>query len=446
MSKSFHRAVGWWKLLPPAVVFAAGSISFVFGQPTSIVGPESGPVARPATRPSSRPTTRSVTRVADVPLGAEELAALRAAYNKSPDQWPAADWDESVLPADRHELGAVPKVVFPSDNPYSKEKVDLGRQLFFEPRLSGSAFLACVSCHHPDLGWTDGKTVSQGHQLQPLDRNAPTIMGAAFQKHLMWDGRADSLEDQALLPLANLKEMHGDFIDIEKTINQIPEYVSEFKAVFGTDKIALIQVQQAIATFERTIEPGRSRFDIFLAGQSAALSDNELHGLHLFRTKARCINCHNGPVMSDGEFHNVGLTFYRRKFEDLGRYNETKKPEDVGAFRTPTLRNLSRTSPYMHNGLFDLDGVINLYNAGMPVERAPAGDPLAPKKSIILKKLNLTPSERSDLAEFLRDALEEPRLRVRTPALPGLYGGADGPLPATRPAGPTTNVTLEVDP
>jgi cytochrome c peroxidase len=353
---------------------------------------------------------------------------LRELYQAPPEQWPAATWDEQVAPEQRHELGLVPEVVAPESNPYSQEKADLGRQLFFDPRLSSSRNVACVSCHHPDTGWADGKTVSQGHQLQPLDRNTPTILGAALQPRLMWDGRAGSLESQALLPIANEKEMHGDFAEVTRTLNAIPEYRKAFKEVFGEEQITLQLVGKAIATFERTIMPGRSRFDSFLRGKHNALSDQQILGLHLFRTKARCINCHSGPLLSDGLLHNVGLTYYGRTFEDLGQYHITQKAEDVGKFRTPTLRNITRTGPYMHNGLFELDGVINIYNVGMPTERVDPNDPLAPKKSPLLKELGLTVPEKAALLAFL-GALEEPRLRVRTPRLPGMYGN-----PSTQPA------------
>lgn len=361
---------------------------------------------------STEPTTKPSTQL-----------TLRQLYETSPENWPAANWDPLVAPEDRHELGQVPEPIAPESNPFTKEKADLGRQLFFDPRLSSSKNVACVSCHHPDTGWADGKTVSQGHQLQPLDRNTPTILGVALQKRLMWDGRASSLESQALLPIANEKEMHGDFVAIEKHLNEIPEYKESFKKIFGEEQITLQLVGKAIATFERTVMPGRSKFDTFLKGKHNALSDQQILGLHLFRTKARCINCHNGPIMSDGLLHNVGLTYYGRPFEDLGQYNITKNPEDVGKFRTPTLRNVTRTAPYMHNGLFELDGVINIYNVGMPTEKVDKNDPLAPKKSPLLRELGLTPTEKAALIAFL-GALEEPKTRVRTPKLPGLYGSA----------------------
>jgi len=146
-----------------------------------------------------------------------------------------------------------------------------------------------------------------------------------------------------------------------------------------------------------------------------------VRGLHLFRTTARCLNCHNGPMLTDGQFHNEGLTYYGRKLEDLGRYAVTKNPEDVGKFKTPSLRNIARTAPYMHNGLFDLEGVLNMYNAGMATVRRRADqkdDPLFPTKSKLLQPLGLNQTEKADLKAFL-EALTETRIRIRPPELSG---------------------------
>lgn len=347
-----------------------------------------------------------------------ETADLRSLYSRAAEEWPAAHWDDLVK--DRAELGLVPEFKHPDDNPYSREKAELGRMLFWDGRLSGSLGVACVSCHHPDLGWSDGKALSQGHRLRSGSRNAPTLMGVAFVRDLMHDGRAASLESQVLLPLTNENELHAGYDKVEQRLNEIPEYRERFKQVFGVDQISLDEISKALACFQRTIVPGRSRFDAFLKGRHDALTDQEIRGLHLFRTTARCINCHSGPLMTDGKFHNIGLSYYGRKFEDLGRYEVTKDPGDVGAFRTPTLRNISRTGPYMHNGLFELDGVINVYNAG-GVRPAPREehlrDPLFPTTSGLLLELNLSKQDKADLIAFM-NALEEPRLRIRPPELP----------------------------
>lgn len=375
--------------------------------------------SRPAaTSAATRPTTRPQSRVqppASQPLSreaADRIASeLRLAYGRPVAEWPAAEVDPSVKPA---ELGLLPEPQHPDYNPFSKEKLDLGRELFFEPKLSGSGQFACASCHNPELGWTDGTSLSFGHDRQNAKRNAPTIQNAAFRKHFFWDGRANTLEDQVLIPLTADNEMHGDPATAIDRLGKTKTYPKLFKAAFGDETITIERMQQAIACFERQQVGGRSDFDRFLRGRSTALSDEAVRGLHLFRTKAGCLNCHNGPNFTDNEFHNVGLSYYGRKLQDLGRYEITKKPEDVGAFLTPSLRNLERTAPYMHNGLFDLDGVLNLYNAGMPTLRRLEkfkDDPLFPTKSHLLKPLRLNAQEIADLKAFLL-SLTEPRQRV----------------------------------
>lgn len=320
----------------------------------------------------------------------------------------------------------------PKDNPYSKEKDALGYRLFFDPRLSGSGQIACASCHDPDLAWADGRTTSFGHDRAQLHRNAPGILLSGYAKSLFWDGRASNLEDQFLSPIVAHDEMSGDVEAIEKRLGAIPEYQQLFKDAFGPSASPTIEnAAKAVATFERGLSKlaGRSDFDHFLKGKTDALSDSAVRGLDLFRTTARCMNCHSGPIFSDNQFHDLGLSYYGRKFQDLGRYNVTKIPSDVGRFRTPTLRDIGRTRPYMHNGLFDLDGVINMYNAGMPTlvprTEAQKSDPMFPKqKDPLLHPLGLNAQDRADLKAFLL-SLDEPPLRIRPPQLPGEPLAAD---------------------
>jgi cytochrome c peroxidase len=346
---------------------------------------------------------------------------LQVAYTKPQSEWPKPTLAKGV---EFHEITKLPPVQFPADNPYSKEKEALGKLLFFDPRLSGSGQISCASCHDPDLAWADGRTVSFGHNRKALKRNAPSIQFAAFSKSLFWDGRAADLEDQFSGPVLAHDEMNGDAEAIVQRLESVPEYRLRFKEVFGAEKLTLQDAAKAVATFERTIAQlgGRSAYDKFLEGKSNALSDSALRGLHIFRTSGRCLNCHNGPAFSDGQFHDLGFSFYQRTLEDLGRYNVTKEAADVGRFRTPTVRNVGRTRPYMHNGLLDLEGVINAYNAGMatlmPRTEAQKNDPLFPKKDNLLVPLGLTLQERTDLKEFL-ESLNEPPLRIRPPALPG---------------------------
>lgn len=343
-------------------------------------------------------------------------ADLRAAYSKPPKDWPAPTLDDGV---EHRELGRVSAPEHPKSNPFSKEKVELGKALFFDGRLSGSKQTACASCHDPDLAWADGRTVSFGHERKPLKRNSPSLLNVAFQSTLFWDGRAKSLEEQALAVLANPDEMRAEEKELGTRLAKIKGYGELFESAFGDPAITTERAAQAIACFERTIVSGRSKFDAFLGGKTDALSDTEIRGLHLFRTEARCLNCHNGPNFSDGQFHDVGLSYYGRELEDLGRYRITKDKKDVGAFRTPSLRNVGRTGPHMHNGLFPLDGVLRMYNAGMPTLQ-PKGeqkdDPNFPTKSPRLQSLGLNKQDLADLEAFLR-ALDEPHLRVRPPKI-----------------------------
>lgn len=347
---------------------------------------------------------------------AARAAELRTAYTKPPADWPKPTLDPGV---EHRELGLLPEPPHPKANPFLKDKAELGKALFFDGRLSGARQAACASCHDPDLSWADGRTTSFGHDRKPLKRNAPSIMNVAFLPAYFWDGRAASLEDQAKAVLANPDEMRADEKDTVARLKKVKGYPELFEKVFGEKDVTIDQVAKAIACFERTVTGGQSRFDAFLRGKPNALSDAEVRGLHLFRTDARCLNCHNGPALSDGKFHNVGLSYYGREFEDLGRFRVTHARADVGAFKTPPLRNVGRTAPYMHNGLFALDGVLRMYNAGMPTLRRNAkqkDDPNFPTKSPLLKPLGLNKQDLADLEAFLR-CLDEPARRVRPPAI-----------------------------
>ena len=362
--------------------------------------------------------------LAPVPLSlyADELMsendALRKAYEHSPDQWPAATIDEGVKVV---ELGLLPEVIHPEDNPDSNAKRKLGELLFFDPRLSGSAQVACASCHDPDLGWADGRTVSFGHSRKTLKRNAPTIQNTGHVTPLFWDGRSPTLEDQATQVMLNVDEFRSKPELIHERLIAIPAYPQKFAEVFGDDEVTIERAAQAMACFVRSTNGGRSRFDAFLKGKHKALSDQEIRGLHLFRTKGRCLNCHNGPNFTDNKLHNTGLSLYGRRFEDLGQYSVTENAADVGKFKTPTLRDIQNTSPYMHHGLFhDLDVTIMAYNGANPEPKQrkdQMDDPLYPTKSPLIKKLGLGKDEVADLKAFLL-TLTEPHRARRAPDLP----------------------------
>ena len=346
-------------------------------------------------------------------------AELRRVYAEDSSTWPAPHVDPGV---NWKEIGLLPEVEHPADNPHTTEKETLGKTLFFDPRLSGSGQIACASCHDPDLGWADGRTTSFGHSRKQLARNSPTIRNTAFQQRLFWDGRAESLEDQARQVLMNPDEMRSGPEHVVALLEKEPGYQELWQKAFGAEPVSIDLAAQALACFERTVVGGTSRFDSFMKGGAAALTDEALLGMDLFRREARCINCHNGPAFSDGGFHDLGLSNYGRPFEDIGRGRITDDPADTGKFRTPSLRDATATLPLMHNGLFELQVALTLYNAGMPkpVRREnQADDPRFPVKSPLLKPLGLNKQDLADLTAFLT-SLEETKRRIRPPAIPGL--------------------------
>ena len=350
-------------------------------------------------------------------------AVLRERYTQSPEQWPDMTVDEAV---ETIELGLLPPAPHPADNPHNEAKEELGRLLFYDPRLSATDQMACASCHDPDLGWADGRSVAFGHSRKELKRNTPTAQNAGYLDLLFWDGRADTLEQLVINVIENNDELNTSGEAVAAKLRDVPEYREQFEAAFGDDGVDSDRIAKAIATFVRTNTGGRSAFDAFLRGRRDALSPAQIRGLHLFRTDARCMNCHHGPTMSDSLLHNTGLHNYGRPFEDLGQYRITQNPEDVGKFRTPMLRNIAETAPYMHHGLFeDLTVTLRAYNIGMPTPKRRADqvdDPLYPEKSPLLNRLDLSDEDLADIEAFL-ESLTEPHRRIRPPELPGLHEG-----------------------
>ena len=351
----------------------------------------------------------------------EAIEKLRKTYSSGDiSQWEKPELDEEVI-ADFQDIGVLPKMIFPENNPYSEAKKELGKMLFFDPRLSKSKQISCASCHDPELAWGDGRTISYGHNRQTGKRNSPSLLNIGYHSVFFWDGRAASLENQALGPITDPVEMAATETISIKNIKKIKGYKPYFREAFGDEKITIARILKAIATYERTITSKKSKFDSFIEGKSDIFTDEEVIGLHLFRTKARCINCHNTPLFSNQKFHNVGLSYYGRTFEDLGKYNITHKKEDVGKFKTPSLREIGRTAPYMHNGLMpNLEGIIEMYNAGMPrvkPKENQKNDSLFPVTDPLLKKLNLTKKEQNALKAFLLTLSSSPRREI-LPKLP----------------------------
>lgn len=353
-----------------------------------------------------------------------DITSLKQAYSSGDyKQWPEPFLDETIDKTNFQDIGVLPDVEHPDYNPYSEAKAKLGKTLFFDPRLSVSGQIACASCHNPELGWTDNSTRSFGHDRQTGMRNSMTILNVAFAHELFWDGRAKSLEDQARFPIADTVEMNEDLNIAVDKIDNIEGYKPLFEAAFGNDSVSLKRIQYAIATFERTIKSPRSKFDRFIEGKTDLFTDQEVKGLHLFRTKAMCINCHNTPYFSDNQYHNDGQTLFGTKDEDFGRYLVTQKIEDIGKFRTPTLREITNTGPWMHNGHFPtLLDVIEFYNLGNPmvIQKKYLGTPrdsLIPQNSPLLKRLNLEREEIDALLAFL-ETISTPNRRTIIPTLP----------------------------
>lgn len=332
-----------------------------------------------------------------------DFDCLRRIYTLPIHDWPAPEIDPGTP---WQELAALPqRAPEPADNPGTPGKIALGKRLFNDPRLSRSGQIACANCHDRQLGWGDGRSVSFGHDRQPGRRNAISVAMSAYSSPLFWDGRAQTLEEQALHPIQDNTEMAFTLPEVEQRLNQDTVYRQQFTNVFDTTEITAREISYALAAFQRSLNPRFNRFDRFLEGRRDLLNDQQLWGLHVFRTRARCMNCHSGPALTNNRFHNLGLHFHGRARQDLGRYEITGDPTDSGKFRTPSLRNVGKTGPYMHNGAFaELRGVINMYNAGMP-RPAPRheqiNDSSFPQPDPLLKPLALHRSEIQAIVEFL---------------------------------------------
>lgn len=365
--------------------------------------------------------TNSVHKaVTEDQLFVDQIRKLYSSGDQS--QWPKPMIDPSIK--DKFvDIGHLAEVKFPADNPHSQEKVLLGKTLFYDPRLSGSNQIACASCHDPELAWADGKTLSFGHDRQLGTRNAMTLLNIGQATSFFWDGRATSLEKQSSMPIEDKREMN-EHIDIATDkIAKIKGYEILFEKAFGDKNVSTDRINKAIATFERTIKSNASKFDRFIDGKKDIYTDDEVMGLHLYRTKAQCINCHNSGYFSNNEFENDGTALLGAKKQDLGRYLVTKNLDDVGKFRVPTLREVSRTGPWMHHGVFaSLTDVIRFYNAGNPegakrLTTVYEGATLNSKKSPLLKKLDLTTKEIQQLEDFLK-TLSTRTIRITPPNLP----------------------------
>lgn len=309
-----------------------------------------------------------------------------------------------AVSAEEVPLG-LPAVPHPADNPSTPEKLALGRQLYFDKRLSQDNTVACATCHDPAKGYSHGTSVSEGVGGQKGGRNSPTVINAAYSKVQFWDGRAKTLEDQALGPIANPIEMNLPIAEAIQRLNSIEGYRTQFRAIFGSDATPET-LAKVIACYERSILSGDAPYDRFKAGDTSALSEAAQRGMKLFFGKANCSACHSGPSFTDSGFHNIGVAG-----SDVGRNAVSKLAGDVGAFKTPTLREIARTAPYMHDGsMATLQEVMAHYNKGGD------GNPLQDEEIFPLK---LTPQEIDDVIVFMTEGLASPSYPAHTaPELP----------------------------
>ncbi len=340
----------------------------------------------------------------------------------------------AVLP-----LATLAPVPVPADNPQTPEKVELGRLLYFDPRLSGDGSTPCFSCHFPQRGWGEGGAKSRGYPGTWHWRNAQTVINAAYYGKLNWDGAANSLEHQAAGAAEGSVAGNGDAAMMEMRLRLVPDYVERFRRVFGLPWPRMTQAYQAIAAYQRTIvsDPRQVPLDRYLGGDDTALSAEAKRGLRLFAGKAGCQRCHHGALVSDQRLHATGVPEpraegmtpllrithrwqnyqrgvtekqFRESDADLGLYYVTKRSEDIGKFRTPSLRELRYTAPYMHNGVFSsLREVVDFYDQGGGVAR---------NKPDWLRPLNLGEEEKRDLVAFLEAMSMDQPLLDSAPNLP----------------------------
>ncbi|MDF2788507.1 MAG: Cytochrome-c peroxidase [Neobacillus sp.] len=316
---------------------------------------------------------------------------------------------EELLTSLRNHTTLVPigDVPIPADNPMKPEVLELGRMLFFDLRLSGNNEVSCQTCHDPDMGYGDNQPTFDKFTGGNGARNSPTVINSGYYTSNFWDGRAASLEEQALGPIQNPDEMNQPLDELIKELSAIKGYQERFQAAFP-DGINEQNIAKALAAFQRQIVVKDTPYDKFLEGDTEALTNQEVNGLRLFTGKAFCVTCHNGPNLSDNNFYNIGLNT-----EDKGRQAVTGQEGDLGRIRTPGLYGITHTAPYMRDGsLSTLEDVIDYYDRG--------GDN-HPNKSFFIQKfmspIGLTDEEKADLLAFLKTLGGEPPIFTK-PELP----------------------------
>ena len=344
-----------------------------------------------------------LTRIATVFVGSAMLLTLGGATVPGED---AAVTALEPTDAVRVEYAWPRAVPYPADNIHTPAREALGKALFFDPRLSGSQWISCATCHNPALGWEDGLPTAIGHGMEVLGRKTPTILNLAWAPQLFWDGRAYSLEEQALGPIEAAGEMNLPLDQMVARVAAISGYQDMFEAAYPGEGVSEATVGKAIATYERTIVSGTAPFDRWVGGDRNAVSDAAKRGFALFTGRANCAACHSGPRFTDDSFHDIGVVG-----DDMGRADLIPGvPILEYAFKTPTLRNIAQRAPYMHNGSeATLADVIDLYALGGREHR--------PSLSNEMRPFDASDRDRADLVAFL-ESLTSRDAPVVLPVLP----------------------------
>ncbi|MFZ5829117.1 MAG: cytochrome-c peroxidase [Planctomycetota bacterium] len=353
------------------------------------------------TAPAAQPETTAAAPAAAQPP--ETAAAAPPAASDTPAA--IADTPKSLTIEPPLGLPAVP---IPADNPITAEKVELGKKLYFDKRLSKDGTISCATCHDPQMAWAEHTPTSTGIGKQTGGRNSPTVINTAYAKSLFWDGRAKTLEDQALGPIANPIEMGHEVEAMISDLSKIQAYKDDFQKVFGSE-ITSDNVAKAIAAFERTVLSGNSPYDKFQNGDESALTEAQQRGMALF--EERCNVCHTAPLFSNYSFYNAGIGMDAEN-PDLGLMVETKKESDKGKFRVPPLRDIEKTYPYFH------DGSVEKLEEAVAIMAAGGKD--NPDLAFTFKALRdnpLNPEQQADVVEFLK-ALSGEYPVTEPPALP----------------------------
>jgi len=365
------------------------------------------PAIEPGTPEGAASEPSAATETVETPApepGSEEPAA---AGEPSAEQ-PVPSETEAAEQLPKVPLG-LPPVPIPEDNPMTAAKVELGRMLYFDTRLSKDGTISCATCHDPKQGWTEHDATSEGIGGQRGDRNSPTVINAAYATSQFWDGRAASLEEQALGPIENPIEMGHNLDELVKQLDAVEGYRERFQQVFGTG-VTKEGIAKAIAAFERTVLSGNSAYDRFKTGQTDALSEEQKRGLAVFED-AGCATCHTPPLFSNYRFYNAGVGMDRDN-PDLGRMKVTGKESDRGKFRVPSLRDAADTAPYFHDGSAEtLEEAVALMAGGGKDN---------PNLSVMLEAIrrkNLSAEDQQALVQFIK-ALSGEYPVVEPPELP----------------------------